>query len=76
MRLTLETCFCFRLALSHNKISSFPARFSECTLLRYLNVRSNRISEFPLPVNNPSLALLRFSFVMLMRVMSDLLSAM
>ncbi|ROV87677.1 hypothetical protein VPNG_10384 [Cytospora leucostoma] len=39
-----------RLALSHNKISSFPARFSECTLLRYLNVRSNRISEFPLPL--------------------------
>ncbi|KUI73624.1 Leucine-rich repeat-containing protein sog2 [Cytospora mali] len=37
-----------RLALSHNKISSFPARFSECSLLRYLNVRSNRISEFPL----------------------------
>ncbi|KKY30682.1 putative ram signaling pathway protein [Diaporthe ampelina] len=39
-----------RLALSHNKISSFPARFAECTLLRYLNVRNNRISEFPLPL--------------------------
>ncbi|KAF3765481.1 hypothetical protein M406DRAFT_257424 [Cryphonectria parasitica EP155] len=37
-----------RLALSHNKISTFPARFSECTLLRYLNVRNNRITEFPL----------------------------
>lgn len=40
-----------RLALSHNKISSFPARFSECTSLRYLNVRNNRITEFPLPVS-------------------------
>ncbi|KAI0972880.1 RAM signaling pathway protein [Xylaria arbuscula] len=37
-----------RLALSHNKLTSFPARFSECTSLRYLNVRSNRIEEFPL----------------------------
>ncbi|PSR97296.1 RAM signaling pathway protein [Coniella lustricola] len=37
-----------RLALSHNKISTFPVRFSECTLLRYLNVRNNRITEFPL----------------------------
>lgn len=40
----------YRIALSHNKLSSFPARFSECTSLRYLNVRNNRISEFPLPV--------------------------
>lgn len=39
-----------RLALSHNKIATFPARFSECTLLRYLNVRNNRITEFPLAV--------------------------
>ncbi|KAK3344843.1 RAM signaling pathway protein-domain-containing protein [Neurospora tetraspora] len=37
-----------RLALSHNYIQTFPARFSECTSLRYLNVRSNRIKEFPL----------------------------
>ncbi|KAJ3556135.1 hypothetical protein NPX13_g10204 [Xylaria arbuscula] len=37
-----------RLALSHNKLISFPARFSECTSLRYLNVRNNRIEEFPL----------------------------
>ncbi|KAI1281685.1 RAM signaling pathway protein [Xylaria sp. FL0933] len=37
-----------RLALSHNKLTSFPARFSECTSLRYLNVRNNRIEEFPL----------------------------
>ncbi|KAH8821176.1 RAM signaling pathway protein-domain-containing protein [Xylogone sp. PMI_703] len=36
-----------RLALSHNQISSFPARFSECTSLRYLNVRNNLIREFP-----------------------------
>ncbi|KAI8630983.1 RAM signaling pathway protein [Xylariaceae sp. FL1651] len=37
-----------RLALSHNKLVSFPARFSECTSLRYLNVRNNLIKEFPL----------------------------
>lgn len=37
-----------RLALSHNKLTSFPSRFSECTSLRYLNVRSNRIEKFPL----------------------------
>lgn len=40
----------YRLALSHNQISTFPARFSECTSLRYLNVRNNRIEEFPLAV--------------------------
>ncbi|KAL2195986.1 RAM signaling pathway protein-domain-containing protein [Corynascus similis CBS 632.67] len=37
-----------RLALSHNYIQTFPTRFSECTSLRYLNVRQNRIKEFPL----------------------------
>ncbi|KAI0911731.1 RAM signaling pathway protein [Ustulina deusta] len=37
-----------RLALSHNMLTSFPARFSECTSLRYLNVRNNRVEEFPL----------------------------
>ncbi|TGJ84236.1 hypothetical protein E0Z10_g4541 [Xylaria hypoxylon] len=41
-----------RLALSHNKLTSFPARFSECTSLRYLNVRNNRIEEFPLALCN------------------------
>lgn len=39
-----------RLALSHNKLSSFPLRFSECSSLRYLNVRNNDIREFPLPL--------------------------
>jgi Leucine-rich repeat (LRR) protein len=39
-----------RLALSHNSLQSFPSRFSECTSLRYLNVRNNQIKEFPLPV--------------------------
>nr|XP_036576402.1 cell morphogenesis protein [Colletotrichum truncatum]KAF6783140.1 cell morphogenesis protein [Colletotrichum truncatum] len=38
------------LALSHNQVSSFPTRFSECTSLRYLNVRNNQIREFPLPL--------------------------
>ncbi|KAF6829931.1 cell morphogenesis protein [Colletotrichum plurivorum] len=39
-----------RLALSHNQVTFFPARFSECTSLRYLNVRNNQIREFPLPL--------------------------
>ncbi|KAK4087311.1 hypothetical protein Purlil1_8386 [Purpureocillium lilacinum] len=39
-----------RLALSHNQLSSLPARFSECTSLRYLNIRGNQIKEFPLPL--------------------------
>ncbi|KAI0181292.1 RAM signaling pathway protein-domain-containing protein [Hypoxylon sp. FL1284] len=36
-----------RLALSHNRLSSLPTRFSECTHLRYLNLRSNLLKEFP-----------------------------
>ncbi|CAK7270958.1 RAM signaling network component [Sporothrix epigloea] len=39
-----------RLALSRNELSSFPARFAECSSLRYLNVRDNDIREFPLPL--------------------------
>ncbi|RDW60823.1 hypothetical protein BP6252_12206 [Coleophoma cylindrospora] len=39
-----------RLALSHNLISTFPLRFSECSSLRYLNVRNNVIREFPQPI--------------------------
>jgi Leucine-rich repeat (LRR) protein len=39
------------LALSHNYLQTFPARFSECTSLRYLNVRQNRIKEFPMAVS-------------------------
>ncbi|TAQ91407.1 hypothetical protein B7494_g255 [Chlorociboria aeruginascens] len=39
-----------RLALSHNQISTFPARISECTSLRYLNVRNNVIRDFPLSI--------------------------
>jgi len=41
-----------RFALSHNYLTTFPSRFSECTMLRYLNVRQNRIKEFPLVVSN------------------------
>ncbi|KAK5997983.1 hypothetical protein PT974_00352 [Cladobotryum mycophilum] len=37
-----------RLALSHNQLSSLPARFGECTALRYLNIRGNQIKEFPM----------------------------
>ncbi|KAK7413059.1 RAM signaling network component [Neonectria punicea] len=36
-----------RLALSHNQLTSLPTRFSECTSLRYLNIRGNQIKEFP-----------------------------
>ncbi|KAG6042216.1 hypothetical protein E4U41_002559 [Claviceps citrina] len=36
-----------RLALSHNLLSTLPAKFSECTSLRYLNIRGNQIKEFP-----------------------------
>ncbi|KAF5244184.1 hypothetical protein FAUST_2536 [Fusarium austroamericanum] len=39
-----------RLALSHNQLTSLPARFSECTSLRYLNIRGNQIKEFPMPL--------------------------
>lgn len=39
-----------RLALSHNQLSSLPVRLSECTSLRYLNIRANKIREFPLSV--------------------------
>src|SRR5438046_10690108 len=31
-------------------ITTFPARFSQCTSLRYLNVRNNHIRDFPLSV--------------------------
>ncbi|ATY59151.1 RAM signaling SOG2 [Cordyceps militaris] len=37
-----------RLALSHNQLSALPVRFSECTSLRYLNIRGNLIKEFPM----------------------------
>jgi len=40
-----------RLALSHNQISTFPDKFAECSRLRYLNIRSNFIREFPLAVS-------------------------
>ncbi|KJZ80449.1 hypothetical protein HIM_00299 [Hirsutella minnesotensis 3608] len=39
-----------RLALSHNMLSTLPARFSECTSLRYLNIRGNQIRDFPMPL--------------------------
>ncbi|KAI6781813.1 Leucine-rich repeat-containing protein-like protein [Emericellopsis cladophorae] len=41
-----------RLALSHNQLTTVPSRFSECTSLRYLNIRANSISEFPMSQNN------------------------
>jgi hypothetical protein len=43
-----------RLALSHNQLTTLPPRFSECTSLRYLNIRGNQIKEFPMAVYFPS----------------------
>lgn len=37
-----------RLALSNNKITTLPTRFAECQSLRYINVRDNKIREFPM----------------------------
>ncbi|KAG6090657.1 hypothetical protein E4U30_004921 [Claviceps sp. LM220 group G6] len=39
-----------RLALSHNLLTSLPVKFSECTSLRYLNIRGNQMIDFPLPL--------------------------
>ncbi|PHH50744.1 Leucine-rich repeat-containing protein sog2 [Ceratocystis fimbriata CBS 114723] len=39
-----------RLALSHNFLTTFPARFVECSSLRYLNIRNNQIKDFPLTI--------------------------
>ncbi|CCU78418.1 cell morphogenesis protein Sog2/leucin rich repeat protein [Blumeria hordei DH14] len=51
-----------RLALSHNMISAFPSRFSECKSLRYLNVRNNNLREFPQSICDlASLEILDFS---------------
>jgi small subunit ribosomal protein S23 len=36
-----------RLSLSNNHIDRIPQRFSECTHLRYLNIRANNFAEFP-----------------------------
>lgn len=36
-----------RLSLSHNQIWHIPLRFSECTHLRYLNIRANVFREIP-----------------------------
>ncbi|KAG9240683.1 RAM signaling pathway protein-domain-containing protein [Calycina marina] len=37
-----------RLALSHNLLSTIPARFNECHALRYINLRNNQFREIPL----------------------------
>lgn len=37
----------FRLAISHNLLSTLPRRLAECRRLRYLNIRYNAIREFP-----------------------------
>ncbi|EGC42131.1 cell morphogenesis protein Sog2 [Histoplasma capsulatum var. duboisii H88] len=36
-----------RLSLSNNHIDHIPGRFSECTHLRYLNIRANNFTQFP-----------------------------
>lgn len=52
--ITLNATLARRLALSHNQISSLPSRFSECTSLRYLNIRANNIRDFPMSVSENS----------------------
>ena len=42
-----------RLVLSHNQISRIPSKFAECTSLTYLNLRANRLAEFPKAVSAP-----------------------
>ncbi|KAK4198452.1 RAM signaling pathway protein-domain-containing protein [Triangularia verruculosa] len=37
-----------RLAISHNILTALPAKFSQCTSLRYLAARSNSFEVFPL----------------------------
>ncbi|KAF1814593.1 hypothetical protein P152DRAFT_447929 [Eremomyces bilateralis CBS 781.70] len=39
-----------RLAISHNQITTFPAKLAECRRLRYLNARYNLLKELPSPV--------------------------
>lgn len=46
-----EFSFLGRLHLAHNEIWHIPYRFSECTPLRYLNLRGNRFKEFPKAVS-------------------------
>lgn len=36
-----------RLQLAHNEISHIPYKFQECSVLKYLNLRSNRFKDFP-----------------------------
>lgn len=38
---------CCRLALSHNSLGDLPPRLSECSRLRYLNVRYNALKDIP-----------------------------
>ena len=47
-----------RLSLSHNQIWHIPYRFVECAKIRYLNVRSNQIRDFPKAVCLPTLPFL------------------
>lgn len=51
-----------RLSLSRNQIWSIPSQFSECTHLRYLNIRSNMFKEIPFGVYKlPELEILDIS---------------
>ena len=44
-----------RLSLSNNHIFHIPFRFSECSHLRYLNIRANNFREFPKGVRRPAI---------------------
>lgn len=40
-----------RLALAHNRLTGFSDTFSQLSRLRYLNLRSNLMKEFPISVS-------------------------
>ena len=48
-----------RLQLAHNQIWHLPYRFTECTPLKYLNLRGNRFKEFPKAVSDAT----KYTFV-------------
>ena len=51
----MRETFSFRLQLAHNLIWQIPPRIVECTPLKYLNLRANRLKEFPKAVRQTAL---------------------
>jgi hypothetical protein len=62
-----------RLSLSHNQIWFIPLRFSECSHLRYLNIKSNVFREIPRPVYKlPLLEILDIGWNKVRRISKDI----